>query len=132
MHIERRISQINAWVSNYTDRDFINDEKTKLAVYKAFQEAVESTMDIIAMICKDIGIPPRDDYMNIESLKELEIINRDLMERLVEANGLGNRLVHHYNKLDDKIAFESIRELVDSLLKFVEVVEKWIVKKLER
>jgi len=132
MHIERRISQINTWVSDYTDREFINDEKTKLAVYKAFQEAVESAMDIIAMICKDVGIPPRDDYMNIESLKELQIINKDLMGRLVEANGLRNRLVHHYNKLDDKIAFESIKELVDSLLKFVEVVEKWIAKKLER
>ena len=132
MHIERRISQIDAWISNYTDKDFIKDEKTKLAVYKAFQEAVESAMDIIAMICRDTGIPPKDDYTNIEAIGELGIISENLMEKLVEANGLRNRLVHHYNKLNDKIAFESIRELLDPILKFVEVIENWILRKLEK
>ena len=130
MHIEKRVSQINTWILNYTDKDFVSDEKTKLAVYKAFQEIVESAMDIIAMMCKDAGIPPKDDYTNIETLEELKITNEDLMEKLIEANGLRNRLVHHYNKLSDKIAFESIKELLDSLIKFVEVVENWIMKKL--
>ncbi len=132
LHIERRISQIEEWTLNYTDEDFIRDEKTKLAVYKAFQEIVESIMDIIAMMCKDMGIPPKDDYTNIETVGNLGIINRELSEKLIEANGLRNRLVHHYNKLDDKIAFESIKELLEPILKFVGVVEDWIMKKLER
>lgn len=132
IHMEERISLINEWVSNYSDEDFISDEKTKLAVYKAFQEIVESAMDIIAMICKDASVPPKDDYTNIETLKELGIINAEVMEKLVEANGLRNRLVHHYNKLDDRIAFESIKELLDDLLIFVEVVEGWIAKRLEK
>lgn len=84
------------------------------------------------MICKDAGVPPKDDYTNIETLKELGIINAEVMEKLVEANGLRNRLVHHYNKLDDRIAFESIKELLDDLLIFVEVVEGWIAKRLEK
>ena len=132
LHIERRISQIEEWTLNYTDEDFIRDEKTKLAVYKAFQEIVESIMDIIAMMCKDMGIPPKDDYTNIETIGNLGIINRELSEKLIEANGLRNRLVHHYNKLDDKIAFESIKELSEPILKFVGVVEDWIMKKLEK
>ena len=132
LHIERRISQIEEWTLNYTDEDFIRDEKTKLAVYKAFQEIVESIMDIIAMMCKDMGIPPKDDYTNIETVGNLGIINRELSEKLIEANGLRNRLVHHYNKLDDKIAFESIKELLEPILKFVGVVEDWIMKKLEK
>lgn len=132
LHIERRISQIEEWTLNYTDEDFIRDEKTKLAVYKAFQEIVESIMDIIAMMCKDMGIPPKDDYTNIETIGNLGIINRELSEKLIEANGLRNRLVHHYNKLDDKIAFESIKELLEPILKFVGVVEDWIMKKLEK
>lgn len=41
IHMEERTSLINEWVSNYSDEDFISDEKTKLAVYKAFQEIVE-------------------------------------------------------------------------------------------
>ncbi len=51
------------------------------------------------MICKDTGIPLKDDYTNIEAVEELGIINENLMEKPVEANGLRNRLVHHYNRL---------------------------------
>ncbi|MHA1589959.1 MAG: type VII toxin-antitoxin system HepT family RNase toxin [Candidatus Njordarchaeales archaeon] len=131
-HAEKRISQINEWIAGYTEKDFVNDEKTKLAVYKAFQEAVESIMDIIAMMCKDEGIPPRDDYMNIEALHEAGLINEALREKLVEANGLRNRLVHHYNKLSDEKAFQSILELLDSLLKTLDGVREWITEKLEK
>jgi len=132
MHIERRISQIDNWISGYSDLDFIDDEKTKLAVYKAFQEAVESVMDVIAMSCKDSGIPPKDDYSNIEALADTGVLDKELMELLIEANGLRNRLAHHYNKLNDRTAFESIKELLDTLLKFTEVIEEWIAKNLKQ
>ncbi len=131
MHMEKRISQIDSWISNYTSEDFIHDEKNKLAVYKAFQEAVESAMDIIVMICKDIGIPPRDDYTNIASIGEEEIIEDVLMESLIKVNSLRNRLVYHHNKLSDKMAFESIKKLLDSLIRFIEMVENWIMRELE-
>jgi len=36
--IKRRIEQIEEWMG-----DFTKDEKTRLAVYKAFQEIVESS-----------------------------------------------------------------------------------------
>ncbi len=76
------------------------------------------------------GCSPKDDYTNIETLENLGTIDEDLSEKLVEANGLRNRLVHRYNKLDDRITFESIKELLEPILKFVEVVENWIAKKL--
>jgi len=97
------------WIREYGEEDFLRDEKTKLATYKAFQE-MESCMDIIAMACKDEEIVPRDDYTNIE---RLEFIDENMKKALMEANGLGNRLVHRYNQTDDLIAFVSIKVAED-------------------
>ena len=44
----------------------IPDTKTILAVFKAFQEIVEATMDIIAMYLRDQGMAARDDYLKSE------------------------------------------------------------------
>jgi len=128
-HILTCISYIDEWLREITPNDFLHDIKTKLAVYKAFQEIVDATMDICAMLCKDMGIPPSDDYTNIEKLYEKKIINTSLKDALFRSNGLRNRLIHHYNKLDDTIAYESITELIPKILEFVRVVEKWIYSK---
>jgi uncharacterized protein YutE (UPF0331/DUF86 family) len=46
------------------------EERTRLAIYKAFQEIVEALFDIIAMKLVDLKIPPKDDYTNIKILEE--------------------------------------------------------------
>lgn len=126
--IIERCENISEWIGGYEAEDFIRDEKTKLAVYKAFQEIVESCMDIIAMACKDEKMVPKDDYTNIENLR---FIDDRIKGVLIEANGLRNRLVHHYNHLEDFIAFVSMEELLPKVDEFVEVIEQWMQKKLE-
>ena len=124
--IEKRIEQISEWINLDVD-DFVSDEKTKLAVYKAFQEIVEACMDIISMICKDIGIIPKDDYTNIEQLKGRLDLDEDILK---EANGLRNVLVYGYNSADDILAYESIKRIVPEISRFLETVEEWL-KKIE-
>ena len=125
--ILKRNDEINDWIGGYDIEDFIHDEKTKLATYKAFQEIVEASMDCIAMACKDEKTVPKDDYTNIESLGFIEEGMRSI---LTEANGLRNRLVHRYNHTDDIIAFENVKDLLPWIMEFVDVVETWIRKKL--
>jgi len=125
--IIRRSENIKEWTEGYEAENFLRDEKTKLATYKAFQEIVESCMDIIAMACKDEEIVPKDDYTNIG---RLEFIDENMKKALMEANGLRNRLVHRYNQTDDLIAFVSIKELLPKIEEFVDVIERWMWEKL--
>jgi uncharacterized protein YutE (UPF0331/DUF86 family) len=67
--ISKRAGQIDEWLSQAPAEDFLEDDKTKLASYKAFQEAVEACMDLVAMMYKDLRMVPKDDYSNIENLK---------------------------------------------------------------
>lgn len=125
--VSKRSTHIKEWTA-ISAEDFIVDEKTKLATYKAFQEIVKACMDIVAMMCKDSKIPPKDDYTNINLLKNSHFNN---VESLIEANGLRNRLFHRYNRTDDLLAFESIKEILPKITKFVTGVKKWIRETLK-
>jgi len=128
--ISERIKDIDEWASDFDTSDFIADKKTRLAIYKAFQELAESSLDIVAMVCKDLKIIPKDDYTNIDLLFENKIINSSLKNALSESNGLRNRLVHRYNGLDDSLAFGSIKQHLTALSDFSEVIGIWLRSKL--
>ena len=84
-------------------------------------------MDIISMICKDIGIIPKDDYTNIEQLRGKLDLDEDILK---EANGLRNVLVYGYNSTDNILAYESIKRIVPEISRFLETVGEWL-KKIE-
>ncbi len=42
------------------------------------QEVVEGSGDVVAMVLKDEGKLPKDDYTNIEKIFELEVIDKNL------------------------------------------------------
>lgn len=121
--IQKRLEEIDEWTAGQDAEDFARDEKTKLATYKAFQEIVEASMDLIAMVCKDLKIAPKDDYANIANVPFLDA---PMKQVLVEANGLRNWVVHRYNRADDLIAFGSVTELLPQFVIFVDVIEQWM------
>jgi len=124
--ISERAQDIEEWVGEYDSSEFIDDKKTRFAVYKAFQELVEASFDITAMACKDLKTIPKDDYTNIDILFEKKIIDSNLRNALYESNGLRNRLVHRYNQLNDAMAFDSIKEHLQAISYFGEAIEKWL------
>ena len=122
----KRIDEITEWTRDYSEEDFVRDEKTKLACYKAFQEAVEALTDISAMLCKDMKVPPKDDYYNILKLEELGVLDKRSADVLRETNGLRNRLVHMYNSIDDIVAFGRMTSLLDDLRRIAGGLERWV------
>ncbi len=125
--ITRRAEQIEGWLEQISAEEFLEDDRTRLASYKAFQEAVEASLDLVAMMCKDSGLVPQDDYSNLGGLSALEEMTRAI---LIEANGLRNHLVHRYNRTDDLLAMESMKALLPGLETFSKEVEAWIEKRL--
>src|SRR3989338_10044665 len=106
---EERLNDVASLIPDF------NDKIRRLACYKAFQEVVEALFDIIAMFLKDKDKLVEDDYANIDKLEEMRIITKNDAVVLREANGLRNRVIHRYNKTDDKTAKESILSLMPNL-----------------
>lgn len=121
--IRKRAEEVEKWKSG-----FFIEEKDRLAIYKAFQEIAEACMDIIAMMLKDDNKIPEDDYTNINKAVKLGLLPNKLKASLDDLNGLRNRIVHEYNGLDDKIAFDTMIEILPNIKEFTEVVGKWTGK----
>lgn len=123
--IEKRMNEFYSWSS-----EFLVDEKTKLACYKAVQEIAEAVMDISSMIIKDIGDVPKDDYENAETIFNLGVVSEDVSKALKELNGLRNRIVHEYNGLQERIFLESTERLLPYVAEFVKGVKLWLGKNI--
>jgi uncharacterized protein YutE (UPF0331/DUF86 family) len=70
--------------------------------------------------------PPKDYYSSFEILAKLSIIPEDFATRLAPCTGLRNRLVHEYDKIQDEVVFDSIRELLKMVIEYIEYVNKYI------
>ncbi|HEC88745.1 MAG TPA: DUF86 domain-containing protein [Thermoplasmata archaeon] len=54
--INERVEDIKEWLSDISIEEFIEDKKLKFATYKAFQEIVETEMDISSMMVRDSNL----------------------------------------------------------------------------
>jgi uncharacterized protein YutE (UPF0331/DUF86 family) len=95
-------------------------------VFYDLSSAIEAMMDMIAMLCKDLGIMPRGDYENIQSLHKRNTISESLASRLAKCNGLRNVLVHQYNGIDEARVISSVRRVEEDMREFIRVVEGFL------
>ena len=129
-YFNQTIKNLEEWTENIDIKEFTEnlELQKQYAIYHAFQISLEIVTDVIAMIVKDSNIVPKDDYSNLDILKNNDILTSGLAGKIQEASGLRNRIVHDYNGLDDSIAYQSILECIKSLKKFNEEVRNWVKK----
>jgi uncharacterized protein YutE (UPF0331/DUF86 family) len=95
-------------------------------VFYDLSSAIEALMDMTAMLCKDLGVMPKGDYENIQSLQKKNIITKALASRLAKCNGLRNVLIHQYNGIDDKLVIDSVTRVGRDLKTFIKIVEAYL------
>ncbi len=103
----------------------IKNVKTMLeikGILKVFQEMAEAIFDALTLILKQKGFESKDKYSNLETLFSINVISLEEKELLKKINGLRNWIVHKYNKIDEKIALNEIKNLLPKIKKFL---EKW-------
>lgn len=110
--------------------DYIQDlplipknELEKRGIFYSLQTSIEAMVDLIAMLVKDLGIQVKDDNYNINEIIKIKKLNPELGEKLSQANGLRNIIVHRYNAVDDQIILDSVQEVKDLILKWVRIIE---------
>lgn len=122
-HGRMRISLLNQKLQSGSD---FNDTETLLIIQKAYQEVVEVSTDVLAMMLKDNELPPMDNYSNVKMASDNHIISAESADVLREANGLRNRIVHIYNDLDVGLLIQSVKRTLPQIEKYIEEVEAWM------
>lgn len=127
-YLTKILKKLNEWTSDLKEEDFINNQdlKEQFSIYHAYQVILEAVTDLTAMVVKDIGMIPKDDYMNFDLLAENKIISKNMANYLKQANGLRNRIVHNYNGLNENIALKSIKKYYKYFEEFKDELDKWL------
>jgi len=112
---------------NFIESHRICDDVTERALLHSLQVCVEVSMDVVAMLMRDMGLVAEDDYTNIEKLTREMVVDKEECETLKDYNGLRNSVVHRYNHLDMKYVGEGlsgIGELYSIVAKLSGVYER--------
>jgi len=129
-YLNQTIENLNNWTESVDSKEFIErlELQKQYGIYHAFQIGIEIITDLVSMIVKDVGLIPKDDYSNINMLKNKKIISADLAAKLREANGLRNRIVHDYNGLDNELAYNGLTNLLKYFQEFKVEAKEWLKK----
>jgi uncharacterized protein YutE (UPF0331/DUF86 family) len=124
--LEFIIDKITILPDNIEENIFLMD-----ALFYRLQVSVDAAMDVVAMLCKDLGITVKDDYSNIDELETLDIFPKIHLNELRQLNGLRNALVHRYNKIEEEQIIKEKGHFVEILKKFANLVEDLINERLK-
>ena len=129
-YLNQTIEHLNNWTERIDSKEFIErlELQKQYGIYHAFQIGIEIITDLVSMIVKDVKLIPKDDYSNINILKNKKIVSEDLAAKLREANGLKNRIVHDYNGLDNEIAYDRLTNLIKYFQEFKVKAKEWLKK----
>jgi uncharacterized protein YutE (UPF0331/DUF86 family) len=83
-HAAERLDDVADWFG-----DARTDLKSRLAVYKAFQEACEAMADLAAMAAVDGGVTVKDDYVNLDTAVKVGVALGPNLALLKQATGCG-------------------------------------------
>lgn len=124
--LEFIIDKITVLPEKLDDNKFFLD-----ALFYRLQISIDASMDVVAMLCKDLGITVKDDYSNLDEIEKLSIFTPGLINELRKWNGLRNVLVHKYNKIEEEIVFQNKNRVVETLITFAKEVEVIISEKIK-
>lgn len=102
------------------------NELEKRGIFYSLQTSIEAMIDLIAMLVKDLGIQVKDDNINISEIVKVRNLDFELGEKLKKANGLRNIIVHRNNEIDEQLILDSVEEVKDLLLHWIEIIEECI------
>ena len=102
------------------------NELEKRGIFYSLQTSIEAMTDLIAMLVKDLGIQVKDDNINISEIVKVRNLDFGLGEKLKKANGLRNIIVHRNNEIDEQLILDSVEEVKDLLLHWIEIIEECI------
>ena len=100
------------------------NELEKRGIFYSLQTSIESVIDLIAMAIKDLGIPVGEDENNISEIIKIREVESKLGEDLKRANGMRNIIVHRYNKIEEEIILDSVKDVKTLLMKWLDIIEE--------
>lgn len=132
--IDQLLRQLNDYLDRIESMDFTLAELTGAKdiqdlISRRLQVAVEISIDIAMHLASGLNLPAKDSAKDVfELLREEKILNLDLTERMKEASGFRNLLVHGYAKVNYEMVFRNYKDDLEYLKQFAKAVVEFFSK----
>ncbi|MGF7184933.1 uncharacterized protein YutE (UPF0331/DUF86 family) [Desulfitispora alkaliphila] len=114
-------------LEHITYQDYCNNSLYKRSVERLIQLIVEVSTDINNMILKGLRKGPTVDYYSsFIELAEADVFSMEFALKIAPSTGLRNVIVHEYQKIDDEIVYNSIKETLTQYYIYIEEVHRFI------
>lgn len=113
-----------------TKEDYVANLSDRRACEKTIELAIESVIDVMAMLVSHLklGVPKDEDDI-ISILEKKKVLSTKLSAKVREMKGFRNILVHKYGEIDDGKAYFSLQEELDDFALFEKDIKDFLKKK---
>ncbi|MFW6014514.1 MAG: type VII toxin-antitoxin system HepT family RNase toxin [Candidatus Nanoarchaeia archaeon] len=123
------IKRLEKWLNEFVE--VIPDEFEKyqdnnivIAACERYSERLIEEMILISnVILKQKGIVQREKCFTI--LSDLGVLQEKLSLKLESIKGMRNIMVHQYDNFDERVFYESLKELIKDTEKFLAQLKSW-------
>lgn len=120
----RRIKRMD-----FTFDMILGDEDIQDLLDRRMQKAVESCIDIAIHLASQLNLPRREKASDIFILlTKNNIITSELAEKLKQAVGFRNILVHEYTEIDYTLAYTDLNKKLTDLETFAYQIKEFLNK----
>jgi len=108
-----------------TYNEYKNNQINRYAIERLIQLIIDLALDINNILIKKSDHYPAQDYFSsFIELVELEILPEEFAKDIAPSTGIRNRLVHEYEKIDDKVVYQNLDKLIKYYLKYIKFVNQ--------
>jgi uncharacterized protein YutE (UPF0331/DUF86 family) len=134
MRLSDKIKEIEEFLSELDEitpasfAEYEQDIKAKAACERYFEKIVEAIVDLVFIIIKEKRYKmPEADKEAFDILAKEQIITKEIAEKLKDAKGMRNIIVHEYGKINDEFVFNSVKEeLQEDTYQFLKQVKLFL------
>ncbi len=118
--VDRRLQRLGELLAVLEDiraegeQVYLAGRQTRLAAERALQLAVQACIDVAAHLVAELGLRTPDTYREaFLGLAHEGLVHEDLAQRLGDAAGMRNILVHEYLEIDPRQVWRALERLDD-------------------
>lgn len=124
LHLLHYLRQLEEIQPDTYDR-YASDLTRRLATERLIQLIVDIALDINNLMLSAHRLAPASDYFNsFLDLGEAGVLDRVFAVSIAPSTSIRNRLVHEYEKTDDRIVFASIPKFLDLYRQYADFINK--------
>jgi len=129
--IRRKLINLSEYIEElepflqYSYEQYISNYFIKRTGERLIQLIVENMVDINSILISEMNhAPSKDYYSSFEIIGKLGVIPINFATELAPCTGMRNRLVHEYDKIQDRIVFDSIKKVIEMVNMYIEYINK--------